>query len=78
MVSGTPSPKNRARFARNTSSMGHPMSIFFFFCLRLRFAWSLFDRCHVDRLRSIVTPLSRSPIKHWSPPIAALSLLEEV
>ncbi|CAH2226420.1 jg19304 [Pararge aegeria aegeria] len=35
--------------------------------------------CHVDRLRSIVTPLSRSPSKHWSPPgIAALSLLEEV
>ncbi|CAH2262299.1 jg26864 [Pararge aegeria aegeria] len=35
--------------------------------------------CHVDRLRSIVTPLSRSPSKHWLPPgIAALSLLEEV
>ncbi|CAH2228354.1 jg24934, partial [Pararge aegeria aegeria] len=45
---------------------------FFFFCLRLRFAWSLV-------LRSIVTPLSRSPSKDWSPPgIAALSLLEEV
>ncbi|CAH2216718.1 jg7583 [Pararge aegeria aegeria] len=35
--------------------------------------------CHVDRLRSIVTPLSRSPSKRWSPSgKAALSLLEEI
>ncbi|CAH2269256.1 jg19212 [Pararge aegeria aegeria] len=32
--------------------------------------------CHVDWLRCIVTPLSRSPSKPWSPPgIAALFLL---
>ncbi|CAH2208196.1 jg17597, partial [Pararge aegeria aegeria] len=35
--------------------------------------------CHVDRLRSIVTPLSRSLSKHWSPSEkAARSLLEEI